>query len=209
MLSSLRCNDIDTDQEALGCIAMSLDDSASVSVLRRYPDPQQQSITGPPRTPSVATVTISAASPKQLQELQVAAVTAASRAAILEEELGALRAELLAERTRAEALESKITVLTVQLVSRWGKDGCRNEINPLLTLHLPAYPPPQYPFRAHPWRPTTSSRISSTACYLWVWILATSLLLGLRQSGVPRSLSLHPLPQERTTSGKSIIKPGG
>ena len=124
ILSSLRCNDLDTDQEALNCIAMSLDDSASVSILRRYPDPQQQSIPGPPpllRTSasSLATVTVSTASPKQLQELQVAAVTAASRAAILEEDLGALRAELLAERSRAEALESKCNVLSVQLVSQW------------------------------------------------------------------------------------------
>jgi len=119
ILSSLRCSDINTDQDALENTTMSLDDSTSA--LRRYPsDPQQKSITGRPSpllTCNLTRATASAAaSPKQLHELQVAAVTAASRAAVLEEDLGALQAELQAERRRAQALESRCNSLAVQLV---------------------------------------------------------------------------------------------
>ena len=120
ILSSLRCSDINTDQDALENTTMSLDDSTSA--LRRYPsDPQQKSITGRPSplltcNLTTATAASAAASPKQLHELQVAAVTAASRAAVLEEDLGALQAELQAERRRAQALESRCNSLAVQLV---------------------------------------------------------------------------------------------
>ena len=124
ILSSLRRNDIDTDQDILDNATMSLDDSTSA--LRRYPsDPQQQSITGGRPSPlltstcnltTAAAAASAAASPKQLHELQVAAVTAASRAAVLEEDLGALQAELQAERCRAQALESRCNALAVQLV---------------------------------------------------------------------------------------------
>lgn len=99
---------------------MSLDDTTSA--LLRYSDVQQHSITGPPLSIRIsettqATATVTLASPKQLQELHVAAVTAASRAAVLQEDLGALQADLQAERERALALESKCTALTTQLVS--------------------------------------------------------------------------------------------
>ena len=49
-------------------------------------------------------------------ELHVAAVTAASRAAVLEEELATAQGELHAERGRALALEGRCGSLTVQLV---------------------------------------------------------------------------------------------